>query len=87
MLPDEGVTEVDRAEKLERCHVRIRVDIPILREESETLSSILDNEVPKIILGVQRIFQFPKGLEKIDERCVILDAESFQSHFSHRLHR
>lgn len=87
MLTDEGVAEVDRAENLERCYVRERIEIPILREESETLSSIQDDEVPEILLGVQRLFQFPKGLEKVDERCVILDTESFQSHFSHRLHR
>lgn len=73
MLPNEGIAEVDRAEKLDRCYIRTRVDVPILLEENETLPSMLDDEVSKIILGVLRLFQFRKRLEKIDERCVILD--------------
>lgn len=43
MLPDEGVAEVDRAENLDRCYIRTRVDVPILPEENETSSSMLDD--------------------------------------------
>lgn len=63
MMPDEGVAEVDRAEKLERCYVRTRVDIPILREENKTLLSMLDDKVSEIILAVRGLLQLQKRLE------------------------
>lgn len=84
VLPDEGVAEVDGAEEMERCYVRTRIDIPILREENDTLLSMLDDDVSEIILRVLRLFQFQERLEKINERRVILDTESHQPHFHNR---